>query len=116
MHMASETPIGGYIEQPCDVCFEGPLQRIASFTFTRPLQEHFNHTVGAPISSNRQFDDELKKLSEKDSERHGVTQTYERVDPTDKAALGVTEEGMDATNKRKRDGGWVTPSSKIIHS
>jgi hypothetical protein len=62
------------------------------------LQAGFNPTLQRPISSHRQFRDELKRESERASEQTGMEHRYEPVDPTDKKKLGVTEQGIHESN------------------
>lgn len=78
----------------------------------RPMPEHFNSTVGKSISSMRQFDDELKRKSEEYTLRTGIEARFVSHDPSDAKALGVTHEGLDATNRVRRDKGLraVEPS------
>jgi len=65
------------------------------------MHEHYNHTVGKPISDPKQFKEELKRSSERESERTGRTVNYVPVDLNDKESLRVTDEGMDRTMRRK---------------
>ena len=109
----ADVRIGEYVGS-CNVCHEGLLQRIASFSFTRGMKPHFNTAVGGYVESKRQMDDKLKALSDRDSVRTGTTQTYERVDMRESAALGVSDEGLDATRKRRREAGLDHPTKKTI--
>lgn len=58
-----------------------------------------NGTTMTPIRSQQQFNESLKKMSEHASEYTGIEHQYESVDPYDHATLGVTSEGLDATNR-----------------
>jgi putative FmdB family regulatory protein len=88
-------PIGEVIDFPCPVC-GGRLKRIYSnFRFKRGMDAHFNPSVGTYVSNERQFRDELKRKSDEASVRTGMTHNFVPVDINDKAALGVTDEGMD---------------------
>ncbi len=64
-----------------------------------------NLTTGRVESDPRKFATHLRDQSEIASERLGMPVDYQPVDMTDKDALGVTDEGMDATHDQAvRDG------------
>jgi hypothetical protein len=86
----------------------GELRRLFVVNMEPVMQEHFNATVNKPISSNRQFDDELRRQSERVSLYQGSEARFERVDPTDKAALGVTDQGIDESNRIRAKQGLPT--------
>lgn len=72
------------------------------------IQEHFNNTLQRPISSNKQFDEALKVESARASLQTGMEHRYERVDPTDRKTLGVTEQGIDQSNRVRTAQGLPT--------
>lgn len=80
----------------CDECCL-PMKRVWSFSFHRPMPDHFNASTGTYVRNERQFRDELKKMSDEATERTGIPHNYVPVDPMDKEALGVTDEGLDTT-------------------
>lgn len=59
-----------------------------------------NITTGRVESDPKKFATHLRDESRRAEERLGMPVNYEPVDLTDKDALGVTEEGMDATHDR----------------
>lgn len=59
-----------------------------------------NMTTGRVESDPRKFAAHLREQSEIMGERLGMKVDYQPVDLTDKEALGVTDEGMDATHDR----------------
>lgn len=65
-------------------CGHPYLQRVWSVNVQRPMQEHFNHAVGKPISDPKQFASELSRLSDEHSARDGMEHRYV---PTDYEAL-----------------------------
>ena len=69
------------------------------------MHEHFNHSVGKPISDRRQFAAELRRKSEEMTERTGTPHNYVAVDLGDKTGLNVTDEGMDSTLRRQTETG-----------
>lgn len=87
-----------------DICLycgdPGPLKRVFAVALHRPMQEHFNNTVGKPISDMRQFRNELSRMGDEYSERNGIETNYQPVDMSDRDALGVTDAGLDETRRR----------------
>jgi len=67
------------------------------------MPEHFNVAVGRPVSSSKQFADELKRKSEEASLRTGMDHNFVPVDVTDMKAVGATDEGLDHTRKVHHD-------------
>lgn len=79
----------------------GRLTRKFSVAMHRPMHEHFNASVQKPISSMRQFESELARRSEELSVKTGIEHRFAPVDPTDRKALGVTDDGLAATNRAR---------------
>ena len=67
------------------------------------MPTHYNQALGKEVSSQRQVKEGLKIASEEATERTGIDHDFQPVDLRDKEGLGVTEEGMEATNRVKRD-------------
>lgn len=106
--------IGISISNPCPCC-GGLLVRRCSFTFRRSMPEHFNTSTGAYVSNERDFRDGLKRKSEEMSIRTGMTHNYQPVDVTDMKALGVTDDGLEETKRRRRAENLDPPSTtKVI--
>lgn len=76
--------------------------------FASVMQAAYNPAVGKEISSNRKFDDDMKRASEARSLETGMEHRFERVDPSDKKALGVTDEGIDQSNRVRAKQGLPT--------
>lgn len=68
------------------------------------MQAHWNASTGTIVSSPKQFERELKRSSEEATERTGIPHNYVPVDVSDTTALGVTDEGLDATYDAAHDG------------
>lgn len=68
-----------------------------SVRFGTVMHAHFNPTTGTIISDSRQFQQELNRKAEAVEEQTGLKTTYVPVDLNDRDALGVTDEGLDAT-------------------
>jgi hypothetical protein len=80
----------------------------------KPFTEsHFNHSVGSVIHSDRQFRSELARKSDEMSERQGFEANFQPVDVRDKAACGVTDEGLDRVESRLRAEG-KTETKRIV--
>lgn len=85
----------------CPTC-QGVATKVLTFPAIRQsLPEHFNTALGEYVTNDRDFRDGLKQKSDDDSKRHNRTVNYSPVDLRDKTALGVTEEGMDATRRHE---------------
>lgn len=83
----------------CHVCDHPQLHRdYSGIAVRRPMAEHWNGTVNMPIRSEAQFKEQLKIRSEELSRYTGVEQRLEMLDP-EQAKQGVTEEGLDSTNR-----------------
>ncbi len=84
------------------------------FAFARPLPGHFNHALGAPVTSKQDLDEKWKRKSDEMSERMNFHVQYEAVDPYDlkhsPEAFGVTGEGLDHRAKTLADAG-IAPES-----
>lgn len=86
-------PLGVGLDEPCDVCDHPYVVRaICRLNFTLSLPEHFNNSTGKYVSNRRDFSDQLKRKSDEMSERTGMHHNYVPVDPTDKKAVGVTDD------------------------
>ena len=85
----------------CPECGVDALKRVFSFKMQPIMHEHFNHTVGKPISDRKQFQRELDHAADKETERTGRQVNYVPVDMNDREGLRVTDEGMDSTLRRK---------------
>jgi hypothetical protein len=68
-----------------------------SIRFGTVMHSHYNATTGTVISDPRQFQRDLDQMSYKVEEQTGVKTNYVPVDLHDTDALGVTDEGLDAT-------------------
>lgn len=95
----TSTQRGDRLERVCVGCGHRTLHRVFSVGVRRPMQEHWNPTVNAPVSSMRQFEDMLKAKSEEYTLRTGIEARFVPHDPQDAKALGVTNAGLDSTNK-----------------
>lgn len=103
------------------------------FQMPRVMQEHWNPTTNSYISSNRQFDDELKRASEaatvrsyesglefkRAAEEQGIdigdfeprATEHNFVRTEDKEQIGVNEEVKEIAKKRAMEDGIISPST-----
>lgn len=87
---------GDRLPLACPQCqHPGPLHRRFSVSVHRPMQEHWNTSVNAPVSSMRDFREKLKAAGEEYTLRTGIETNYQPVDISDTKALGVTSEGIE---------------------
>lgn len=70
---------------------------------THRFTEHFNHSLGKPISSKARFKTALYEAQEQMTERLGFQQHYREADPTSR-----NEEGMDVTHDKRKAMGLST--------
>lgn len=90
------------------------MGRKFSFFVQKPFVPHFNASVGSYVSSEQQFNNELHRLSDAQTERTGIEHNYVRVDQADSAALGATEESMDNFYRRRYDNPVATDFEEIV--
>lgn len=92
----------------CPNCPTGELRRLFVVRTETMVHEHYNATLNRVVSGNRDFDEGLKRESERVSLYTGMEHRFERVDPSDRAALGVTEQGIDDSNRIRSKQGLPT--------
>lgn len=68
-----------------------------------PFQPHFNHSVGEFVSSRRDFENQLKRKSEQQSERTGIDHNYQPVLPGDMPQPKKDDAIFEERNKHVRD-------------
>lgn len=69
------------------------------------FQPHFNAAAGKYVNSKRELQTAFDRASEAATERSGMEHRFVMHDPRDpdmKQHLGVTEQGMDETHRRRR--------------
>jgi hypothetical protein len=78
-----------------------PIRRVYSFIAGRPMPEHFNLAAGKFVRTEAQLNEHYKRKSDELTERTGIVHDLQPVSQSDKQALNVTAEGLDATVKRR---------------
>lgn len=85
-------------------------KRVWSVSFAPVMQEHFNRTLGKPVSDMKRFRDELRAAGNKATDETGIPHRYEPVDMSDHEGLGVTGEGLYESNvERSKRGEPLLP-------
>lgn len=82
-----------------------PYKRVYSFQAVRPMPEHFNLAAGRFVRTERELNDHYKRLSDEVSERVGIQHDFQPVSQSERQALNVTAEGLEATVKRREETG-----------
>jgi transcription elongation factor Elf1 len=82
----------------------GYFKQVFSFRIKKPMPEHYSHTLDSIVSSEQDFERQLREKSRADSERHGFDVNYEPVDPGDAKAAGVKgEAGLESQERAHHD-------------
>ena len=92
----------------CPQCLVGELKRKYSIRTNAVIHSHMNATTGTVVSGNRDFDEQMRRQSDRVSEYTGMEHRFERVDPSNKEALGVTDQGIDESNRVRSQQGLPT--------
>lgn len=111
----SQRALGDLTPPTCPTCQTPVRRRYSSIAFKLPMPEHYNASVGAYVSNETQFKDHLKVQSEQATLRTGLEHNFVPHDPREsKQELGITEEGLEATYRRRRELGL--PTGEETHS
>ena len=92
-----------------DGCITGIFHQVMDFNFKRAMPEHYNHTTDTYVRGESDFISDLHRKSDEMSVRMGFDVAYEAVDGHDKEALGVTDDGLEDTERRLVNSGKVQP-------
>lgn len=71
-------------------------------------------TTGQWVSDRKQFREQLHVAGEESTEREGYQQNFIEVDPSDRDALGLTDEGLDSTHDRHVQLGWKESKGRFV--
>lgn len=97
--------------QSCEVCATGLVRVISTPRIIKSslrTEAHFDHSLGGIVTDQHS----REELAKRKGEAEGRSIVF--ADPTDTKALGVNEEGLDATRRQKRDTGEVTGTTKYL--
>lgn len=92
----------------------GTIKRVWGFSFKRPMQEHFNTSVGKVIRTDAQLKSEFSRLSDEAEMYTGNPHKFVPIDPHDKEALGVTDEGLASTHDQQVAEGRKEPARRLF--
>lgn len=111
---AVSTRRGDRLHRVCAGCGSTePLRRVFGFSLKPAMAEHFNNAVGKPVSSMRQFSDELKRQSDQASMETGIEHRYVPIEPGDHETAGATNQGIHERNvARSKRGDPLLPEIK----
>lgn len=100
----------------CTECgsVEGFRPYYGSVGFGQVMHSHFNSTTGTLVSSPRGFERELSRMSNQAEEKTGIPHNYQPVDPMDKEALNVTDEGLASTHDQAVKDGRIDPTPRLL--
>lgn len=92
---------GDRLERWCDFCeSKESWKRCYTVSLPRPVMDHFNHSLGRGVTGITDFREQLKVKAGEAEERTGMPVQYAEISH-EEARHGVTEEGMDATNRER---------------
>lgn len=96
----------GWCASDAEYVDDGPLlKRVWQVQFTSVMQEHFNPSVGKPISDRRQMDRELALASERATEKSGIPHRFVQTDGREAAqAAGIDPDFQREIANAKREG------------
>jgi putative FmdB family regulatory protein len=89
-----------HLRCPCG----GMMRRRFSAPAFHRFSEHFNHSLGKPVSSKKDFKTSLYEAQEQMTERLGWQQSFVEAEPQ----VGRTEDGMQATHDTRKALGMST--------
>lgn len=97
--------------QACKVCATGLVRVISTPQIIKSSLQHearFDHSLGGIVTDQHS----REELAKRKGEAEGRSIVF--ADPTDHKALGVSDEGLDATRRQKRDTGEVEGTTKYL--
>ncbi len=89
---------------PCDQVFFPP--HIARSTLRH--EAHYDHALGAVVTGQRDREEVAKRLEQQDGRKIAF------MDPQDTKGLGVSDEGLNATRRQKRDTGQTEGTKHFV--
>lgn len=96
----------------CPDCDRGILKRSWGFQMAPVVHQYFDHSTGQVINDRKHLLSVAKEMSDRQTERTGITHNYVPADMTDKATLGITGEGLDSTYNAQVKSGQIEKGSK----
>lgn len=90
------------------------MTRVWGFQFHRPISHGYNPTLGRHVRNAHDLSESLKVQSDIATARTGLVHDFQAVDPRDKEALGVTNEGLDSTYNQLRASGNTPAADNLL--
>lgn len=84
-------------------CITGIFKQVFGVNVNLGMREHFSDQLGTNVTSDRDFNNTLKRQAEEYSARTGMEVSYDVVDPTDPGASGVTDAGLESQERAHHD-------------
>lgn len=75
------------------------MKQVMDFHFNRGMREHYSDQLGTHVTSERDFNDGLKRHAEEYNARTGLEAHFETIDPNDPVAAGVTDAGLESQER-----------------
>lgn len=103
-HGDFDSTLHSSVGQPCPVCSNFARRVWTMFRTNRiQIEKVYNSALGEWVSSEQEMKDRFKAKSDEMSARLGNTVNYSPVDPDQKSAYGVTDEGLESTYRTQHD-------------
>jgi len=85
--------------RPHDWHCKGELMQVLDFHINLGMREHYSAQLDTFVSSDRQFNSELSRQQDEYQARMGFDVKFETIDPNDAKAAGVTDAGLESTER-----------------
>lgn len=94
----------------------GKKRRKFSFAITETFEPHFNHSVGAYVTSKNDMKEKLKNGADERYQRTGIPHSYEMIDKAEvkDSDVGVDDAGMRETHDAAVKAGLKAPTGKTV--
>lgn len=90
------------------------FRRVFGFSYIKPMQAGYNPSVGKHISNMAQLKSEFSRMSDEAEMVTGNPHNFQPIDPMDKKALGVTDEGLSSTHDHLISEGKTQEAKRLL--
>lgn len=80
-------------------CTTGIFKQVFGVNINKGMPEHYSDQLDTVVRSDAHFKSELSRSQDEMSARMGFDVSYDTIDPSDPAAAGVTEAGLESTER-----------------
>lgn len=77
----------------------GKMRQVYDFHFNRGMTEHYSDQLDTYVTSERDWNDQLRRHADAYTARTGMETSFDIIDPNDPAAAGVTEVGLESQER-----------------